>query len=278
MPFHTMRRARFFFARGIRFSLGLFCLLASSPLASSRSGFCQDAPSAPPGGLARPAWKTGDTWQIDTVTEKLQSSEPVAAADGPRIRWKFTIAGVEKIEGHACWRIDVECLAKGGLQPATSIWVDEETYFLRQFQTQVPVAGALRTVRESYEPGATGASPVMPPINVLPVSLPAFIAASPKGEFKYTSKVAGQAKDVGSQMKFVHAVSQDVKPATPKTLENVPRGLSKSLEKQPAVEVRLGTKRQQVLQVWQSNRPWPVFAQDGATKAWLVVEPPAANR
>ena len=102
-------------------------------------------------------------------------------------------------------------------------------------------AGTLQTVQETYEPGDAGHSPVMPPINVLPVSLPAFLASAPKGQFKYTSQPTGQAKDVTAKVKFAHAITQDVRPASAKSLESVPRGISKSLEKTPAVEVHLGS-------------------------------------
>jgi hypothetical protein len=244
--------------------------------ASSRQlATAQDAPRV--AGLARPEWKKGDTWQIETVTERMQDREPESGAGASRIRWKFKVSDVEKISNRDCWRIDIECLANGRLKPASAIWVDQETLFLRQFQTQLPVAGALRTVQETYEPGEAGHSPVLPPVNVVPVSLPAFIAAAPKGQFKYTSQPTGQAKDAATRVKFIHAVSQEVQPATAKSLQYVPQAVSKSLERAPAVEVHLASPGQQVLQVWQKNRPWPVFSQAGPTKSWLIVEPAAAG-
>lgn len=237
--------------------------------------FAQQA--APAATLAKPQWQKGDTWQIETVTEKIQGREKESAGTTARIRWKFKVAENEKVSNRDCWRIDIECLAKGRLKPASAIWVDQETLFLRQFQTQLPVAGTMRTIQETYEPGAAGHSPVLPPVNVLPVSLPAFLAAAPKGEFKYTSRPTVQSKDIAGSLRFAHSVTQDVKPASAKSLEFVPRALSKSLEKTPAVEVHLGSGEQQVMQVWQPKQPWPVYSNNGHTQSWLVVEPAGAG-
>lgn len=222
--------------------------------------------------LSKPHWQKGDSWTIETVTQKLQGRETESKGTPTRIRWKFNVGDSEKIASRDCWRIDIECLAKGRLKPATKIWVDKETLFMRKFQTELPVAGAMRTVGETYEPGAGGHSPVVPPINVLPIGLPAFLPGSPKGQFQYVSEPTGQSKDVGVKMKFAHSVSQEVLAPAAKSLEFVPRALSKSLEKSPVVEVRLSSGKQSVTQLWQSEQKWPVYSNDGHTQSWLVVD------
>ncbi|MGI8978475.1 MAG: hypothetical protein ACR2FY_04555 [Pirellulaceae bacterium] len=260
--------------RFLRFLAAAFCLAAFSCIQPVR---CEDEPEkktpASPAALSKPRWEKGDSWTVETVTQKLQGREADSKGTPNRIRWKFKVGDSEKVATRDCWRIDIECLAKGRLKPATKIWVDKDTLFLRRFQTELPVAGALRTVEETYEPGDGGQSPVLPPINVLPVGLPAFIAGKPKGQFKYTSQPTGQSKDIGVKMRFAHAVTQDVQSPSAKSMEFIPRSLSKSLEKSPAVEVRLAAGQQSVTQLWQAERPWPVYSNDGHTQAWLVVEP-----
>ncbi len=221
--------------------------------------------------LPRPTWRVGDTWTIETVTDRLQE-RTASVEKSPAVRWQFTVAAMEKVAGQDCYRIDVACLAKGRLRPQTSLWCDVRTLTLRQFRTEVALAGQMHTILESYDSAAKGASPVLTPINALPIDLPAFLPQGSKGldTFTYTS----QPMPVGSKdpgvMKFLHTVKQDVAPAGAKALDLVPERFAKDLEQRPIVEVRLQDTEKTVVQLWQQDKPWPVYTSNGRTKATLV--------
>jgi hypothetical protein len=222
--------------------------------------------------LDKPAWKVGDRWVIETLTERIQGRETGSAAPAARVRWEFEVSKIESIAGHECYRIDIQCRAAGRLQPKSSVWCDKSTLFLRQFQTQLAVDGQYRTIQESYDCGPGQVSPVLASINALPLAMPAFLPKGSKslGSFSYKSQpLPGGAKDP-SIIRFVHTVSQEVLPPGAKSLERVPSGYAKELPQKPVTEVRLGDYRQKVLQLWQKDAPWPVYTDNGRTKAWLV--------
>jgi hypothetical protein len=226
------------------------------------------------GQLDRPQWKVGDSWTVETNTQRLQVRETTPTRKPARVRWKFEIAGVEPIAGRECYRIDIVCLAKGRLRPTTTIWCDKETLFLHQFQTQVATNGEYSSLQESYAVPKGAFAAVMAPINALPIALPAFVPSGSKstGDFSYTSQPApAGSKDVGL-IKFAHKVQQDIGKPSSKALQDFQKAFSKNLEPQTVTEVKLSAPDQQVVQLWQKGAPWPVYMDNGHTQCWLVTE------
>jgi hypothetical protein len=269
----------------MKYRLRFLALLLLGALALGVPGSQAEQPGAAPGAAASasletPKWKVGDSWVVETEAERVQTREPKAVVAPARVRWKFQVAKIEKLGDRDCYRIDIECLAKGRLRPASSLWVDKETFFLRQFQTQLAVDGQMRTITESYDAAAGQSAPVVTPINALPLGLPAFgQMAKAKGldgkpqEFKYTSSAAPVgAKAVEGSVKFAHSAKQDVHAAGAKSLGNVVKSFSKAIDSKPISEVQISTPLDQVTQLWQKDVPWPVYSTNGSTQAWLVSE------
>jgi hypothetical protein len=244
-----------------------------SPDSAHRAARAADGGVAPVGApsLDQPQWKVGDRWTLETQTNRIQGREPQSAVAAPRIRWEFHVSKLEKIAGHECYRIDIACHAAGRQQPKSTVWFDKETLFLRQFRTQLLVDGQYRTLEESYDSAAGQPSPVLASINVLPLAMPAFLPKGSKslGSFSYKSQPVMQSKDL-SVVQFAHTITQEVTPPGAKSLESVSPAFSKQLRDKPVTEVRLADRRQKVLQLWQKGSPWPIYTENGPTKAWLV--------
>jgi hypothetical protein len=224
------------------------------------------------GSLEQPGWQIGDRWVLETLTERIQGRETKPAGTPPRIRWEFQVTKLEKVSGRDCYRVDIQCLATGRMQPRSTIWCEKETLFLRQFQTQVAVEGQYRTIQESYDCAKGESSPVLASINAVPLAMPAFVRKGAKsiGTFAYQSQpFAAGVKDTG-MIRFAHTITQKILPPGAKSLEQLPRSYSKDLESRPVTEVRLANHQQAVTQLWKKGAPWPVYAENGRTQAWLV--------
>ena len=237
----------------------------------------QADPAPAPGGasLDRPEWKTGDTWTIETATERTQGREAKPVTNPARVRWQFKVTNIEKVAGQDCYRIDVECLATGRVRPRTTVWCDKDTLFLRQFQTQLAFNGRYQTIQESYDCGKGLYSPVVPSINALPLAMPAFLPKGSKGlnEFSFTSQPLPAGSKDPTILRFSQKVSQDVRAADPQLAQKVYRGFSKDLQQKPLTQVTLESgheKSDKVVQLWQAGTPWPVYSDNGRTKSWLV--------
>jgi hypothetical protein len=251
--------------------LGLAAIAQEDPAAAAA-----DDEAAPESAtLARPKWKEGQTWMIETVSEKIQGREITPARKPVPIRWQFKVANMEKLAGRDCYRIEIECLARGRIRPKSVIWVDEQTGFMRQYETELAVAGQMRKIVESNDHAKDQVAPTIMPISALPIAMPAFLPKGSKANsFSYTSApipAGGKAKDLGL-MTFAHEISQTTKVAGSKSLEALPKGLSKSLEAKPVTEVQLATHNEKITQLWQQGQPWPVYVDNGRTKAYLVTD------
>lgn len=238
------------------------------------AAIAQDKPDA--GALAsldRPKWEVGDKWTIETHSEKIQGRRDKPARTSPPLRWQFRVADVEELSGRDCYRIEVECLARGRIRPKSVIWIDQSSGFLRQYQTELAVGGKMRKVVESYDHAKGVPAPVITPVNAVPIVMPAFVKKGAKvNSFSYTSApipAGAKAKDLGL-VTFAHEVSQTTDEASPKALEIIPKGLSKSIEKKPVTQVSIATHGGKVTQLWQQGQPWPVYVDNGRTKAYLV--------
>ncbi len=233
----------------------------------------ENAAAAGGPALDQPKWKVGDRWTIETQTSRIQGREAQSAVPAAKIRWEFHVSKLEKVAGHDCYRVDVQCKAPGRLQPASTVWCDKDTLFLRQFQTQVLVDGQYRTIQESYDAAAGQLSPVLASINALPLAMPAFLPKGSKslGSFSYKSQPVVQSKDLGV-VRFAHTITQEITPPGAKALDSAPPALAKELRGKPLTEVRLADYQQKVLQLWQKGSPWPVYTENGHTKAWLITD------
>ncbi len=227
-------------------------------------------------GLTQPKWDVGKTWTVESVSQRIQGREEAPARKPVPIRWQFRVAELENLAGRDCYRIEIECLARGRIRPKSMIWVDQKSGFLRQYKTELAVAGRMRPMIESYDHAKGAAAPIVTPVNALPIALPAFVAPGSKANsFVYTSApmpAGAKAKDLGL-VTFAHEVTQTATQAGPKALEIIPaEGRPKSIEQNPLTEVSIGTGGETITQIWQQGQPWPVFVDNGRTKAYLVSE------
>lgn len=226
--------------------------------------------------LERPEWKVGDTWVVETATQPVQAREVVSADKATRVRWRFRVAGTESVAARACYRIQIECLAKGALRPETTVWYDKETLFLQQFETQMPSQGAPRLVRESYSVPKGQYAPVLTPLNVLPISLPVFLPEGAKatGDFTYVSQpTPAGAKDV-SVIRFSHQVRQTATAPSSKSLDLYRTASAKAVDGGTLTEIRIQSPDGNLTQLWKKDSPWAVYCDNGRTQSWLVTETP----
>lgn len=232
----------------------------------------------------QPRWKVGDRWDIETQTQQVQRRETITrdSSLAPPLTWRFTVQAEEQVAERPCFRVQIDCLDAQVQAPVARLWVDRESYALRQVQTQHTVAGEVRTMTESYEFPTGQPSPVMAAMLVLlPVDLPMFQQADAKGtktfEFEAISGPAGvKAFD---ELSFSYAIEQSVSGAQ----EDQVKGLlhaefSKSLAREPMARVQLSTRNRKVSQLWQANLPWPAFSDNGVTRSRLVKVERAENR
>ncbi len=258
--------------------------LTAALIAAAFCGRTPADPVAPGTGKAislpdlKPSWQVGDRWVVETATLQTHlADERHAATRGKTTRWHFAVSCIEKLDGRECYRLEVAPRVAGRPQPKTRLWLERQSLALRQFQTQIPVAGGFRTVIESYRFAGNQASPVMTPLVALPVDMPLFVADHAKAvdSFAYESVIGppGQ-KDVGA-MRFAFEIRQSsTKPrATVKGL--LTDDFSKRLESHSALEVKLEGFDREVRQLWQPGLPWPTYADNGVTVARLVQVSPA---
>ena len=233
-----------------------------------------DEPRDEAATLTKPKWEIGQSWTVETVSQRVQGREVEPVRKPVPLRWRFRVAELEQLAGRDCYRIEVQCLARGRIRPKSAIWVDKQSGFMRQYKTQYAVGGKMRSVVESYDHAKGVAAPVIAPISALPIALPAFFARGAKiNSFTYTSApiLAGaKAKDL-NLVTFAHDVSQTTERARPKSIELIPvDGRPKALEDKPVTQVSLTTRAGTVTQLWQQGQPWPVYVDNRKTKAYLV--------
>jgi hypothetical protein len=229
----------------------------------------------------KPKWRVGDQWVIETTTLQLQTGdEEERRKPGATLRWRYTVAAVEKLAGNECFRIGIQCQIEGRPQPATTIWVEKDSLALRQMQTQLPVPGGFRTVTESYQFPAGQASPVITPLTALPIDLPRFLPGQAKGTqtFQYEA-VSGPAgtKALG-ELGFAFDVQQTATIATAEGVKGLlHEGFAKDLAASPIVSLQITTSDREVTQLWRANLPWAAYTDNGTTTSRLVEVIPAKD-
>jgi hypothetical protein len=230
----------------------------------------------------RPRWQVGQQWVVESVNTQLPTMRDLLSIQPAKpIPWQFQVKGVEKIGLRHCFKVQVTCQVPGPQQPVTTLWVDQQTMTLQQLQTQLPVPGGLRTITESYRSASGQPTPVITPLTVLPLELPVFLQGS-KGTTKFTYEAAAApwgTKGV-DDVAFAYEIEQVLtRPAPDQVKGLVPEAFTKDLQTKPVLEVRLkGLGSSRVRQLWQEGLPWPVFSDNGSSKARLVkVLPPSPH-
>lgn len=265
-----------------RFRIALGAIAICGTLLSAEPAGSQQAPvdTAASAELTRPEWKVGDSWVVETETDPIQGRSALLAAKLPLLKWKFVVAGEDKVQGADCYRIEVACIAGGSPTKAT-MWYDKETMFLRQLQTWVYAAGDRQSIVESFAAGGKAIrAPVLPAVNALPLDMPAFPQAGKKSlageetfQFKSTPRAAGAKAD--DAVAFATQVKQKIGKPDAAGLKAIGPDRSKSLT--APVQVDLESSGRSVKQVWQSGRPWPEFSDNGRTRARLLTVERAAK-
>jgi hypothetical protein len=220
----------------------------------------------------RPQWKVGQRWVIAAVTLQSQARRDPKPEDAKQaVRWQFDVRRLEKIDDRNCFQVEVKCQGGEG-EAITTLWVDEKTMTLRRVQTQLPVAGGLRTVTENYRSTSGQPFPAFAPLTVPPLELPLFLTGTKGSQtFEYeASSTPPEEKGVGD-IEFAFSVDQQLtRPPADKVKGLVPEEYSKDLIQKPVLEVQLKAASSQVRQLWQPGLPWPVYSNNGIAESRLV--------
>jgi hypothetical protein len=228
----------------------------------------------------RPQWTVGQRWVIASVTLQSQARRNPQPDDSKQaVRWQFDVRKIEKVDDRNCFQVEVKCLDGEG-EAITTLWVDEKTMTLRRAQTQLPVAGGLRTITENYRSASGQPFPAFTPLTVPPLELPLFLTGTKGSQtFEYAaSSTPPEEKGVGD-IEFAFSVEQQLtRPPADKIKGLVPEEYSKDLIQKPVLEVQLKAASSQVRQLWQPGLPWPVYSNNGIAESRLVdVVEPAKN-
>lgn len=245
-------------------------------------------PIGPPVEVAveklRPRWKVGDRWVIETESQQVQRRETIDKKTPPSkpLTWRFTVQAEEQVAERPCFRVQVQCVDPQVQAPITRLWVDRDSYALRQVQTQHTVAGEVRTMTESYAFPTGQPSPVVVAMLVLlPVDLPVFQQADTKGakSFEFEAIQGPAGVKAFDELSFAYAIEQSVSGAQPDQVKGLfHEEFSKSFTREPLANVQLNTRHRQVRQLWQANLPWPAYSDNGVTRSRLVRVEPAGDR
>jgi hypothetical protein len=267
----------------LRAGLGLILVAASSTAvwlaaASSPNPGAKGIPEE----RLKPAWKVGDQWEIETVTQPLQARTDFGANPEPAkpdpVRWRFTVQKLDKLGSNQCFVVEIVSLPDPKSQPRTLLWVDAKALALRQMQTQLPIPGGFTTVTESYQFGDGQPAPVMGMLTALPVELPMFVAGKSGGKqtFSYDAFSGPAGKRAPSDVGFAVDITQSVEPVKLDQVKGlVPPDYTRDLQVKPLARVTLETPEREVSQIWQASQPWPVYSNNGSTTARLVKVTPA---
>ena len=160
-------------------------------------------------------------------------------------------------------------------------WLDRNSFALRRITTYLPVPGGFSEMTMSYDSPSGQPTPILGPFSALPIDTPVLYAGA-KGlrTFSYTSHFgAVQRKELGD-VGFAHQVEQRISDV-PKdevrklfgrhfTKSLVDDAFSKSLTARPVAEVRLKSQGREIRQLWQAQRPWPIYCDNGYTVSRLI--------
>ncbi len=255
-----------------------FCGVLVALLASPLATLGQDLEPAE----LMPQWEMGDRWTVETVSRPLHVRANVPhAAVSPPLRWQFDVSRLEESSSHDCFRVEVTCQAEGQDRPKTVLWLDRDSFALRRITTHLPVPGGFREMTMSYDSVSGQPAPILGPLSALPIDTPVLYAGT-KGlqVFSYTSHFgATQRKELGD-VGFAHQVEQQISELPQDEVrklfsEHFAKSLvddpfAKSLAGRPVAEVRLKSQGREIRQLWQAQRPWPIYCDNGYTVSRLV--------
>lgn len=229
-----------------------------------------------------PHWDLGDRWTVETVSRPLHVRADVSlTTSSPPLRWQFEVSRLDESLSRECFRVEVTCQTQGQGIPKTAFWLDRESFALRRITTFLPIPGGFEEMTISYDAGSGQPAPILGPLSAVPIDTPVLYAGA-KGlqTFCYTSHFgATQRKELGD-VGFVHQVEQQISELPQDEVrklfsEHFAKSLvddpfAKSLTTRPVTEVRLKSQGREIRQLWQPQRPWPIYCDNGYTVSRLV--------
>lgn len=229
-----------------------------------------------------PRWNLRDEWTVETVTKRMQKRKPLeAGALVSPIQWRFAVSKFEKTLGADCFRIEVDCLARDDGHPRSVLWFDRQSLALRRMATEFPTRSGYRVITASYVHDPDQPSPVVDMAAALPIAAPLFHSRHAKGidRFEYRTVFNPEEKAL-DDTPFSHAITQSARKLSPKEARAVIDGVfagradgsrfAKSLSDEGAIEVVLKSGPRQIRQLWQQQKPWPVFCDNGYSACQLI--------
>jgi hypothetical protein len=238
------------------------------------------------GNLPTPHWTVGDQWTVETVSSpRCSVTSPALPPRRQTVQWCFRVDGMEPVSGHDCFRVEVHCKSSQSpnqpLLPNVVLWLDRHSGMLRRICLRTPTVGACREVSLQYGTESGQPSPVLGPLNALPIDSPVFSPNS-KGLETYTYETnvgTGLEKKIG-EVGFLEQVRQHTAQATSDRLEKLrSANFAKSLLSEDSIErdgsttvteVRLATPDREIYQLWDGDQPWPVYCDNGYAVSRLL--------
>lgn len=256
--------------------LGLAALFGLNLASGSRADEAT-APGEAPEQQLKPRWQIGQRWVVETVSVPIQTSDTSGTRPGKPVRWEFKVVRKEKVGDHSCFRVEVTSKTVPDA-PKTVLWVDDGSLALRQVEAGMLVQGEERRVRERYDFEDGQPSPVIAPLSNLPLDLPVFSTVRPRsGKYGYKARAVDAKEKPGDEISFSFQVEQKLAPASLAVARGALNEDEKTGGKKPTYEVRMKSPEREVMQLWRPGSPWPVYADNGNTKARLIQVLPATG-
>ncbi len=259
---------------------GVLMVLVGGPLA----GLAQEPkPTEGPrlDGLV-PRWEAGDRWVVETVSRPLHvRAEASPTVYAPPLRWQFDVSPSKKPLSKDCFCVEVRCEGDVARTAKTVFWLDRNSFSLRQITICLPIVGGFEEMTMSYDSGSGQPAPILGPLSALPIDTPMLYAGT-KGmqTFSYTSYCGARERKELGDIGFAHQVEQEILEVPQDevarllsqhfTKSLVEDPFAKSLTDRPVTEVRLKSQGREIRQLWQANRPWPIYCDNGYTVSRLV--------
>jgi len=239
--------------------------------------------------LVIPRWNLRDQWTVETVTKRVQRRKALSTGDlvAP-IQWRFAVSKYEKSFGDDCVRIEVNCLANEGGHPRSVLWFDRKSFALRRMANEVPTRTGYRVMTVSYVHDNDQLSPVLVAASSIPIAAPMFLSQHVKSfdRFQYQTVFNPEEKAL-DDIPFSHGVTQSARLLNPEHARQMMKQhfvdanddgrFAKSLADESAIEVVLKSGSRTIRQLWQQDKPWAVFCDDGYSASRLVSVEKAAT-
>lgn len=230
----------------------------------------------------RPHWELGDRWTVETVSRPLHvRADANQTAHSSPIQWQFEVPALEEAAFEDCFRVEVICQAADRSIPKAIFWLDRDSFALRRITTHLPVPGGFQEMTMSYDSGSGQPAPILGPLSALPIDTPVLYAGA-KGlqTFIYTSHFGSAERKELGDVGFAQQIEQQVSEVPQDEVQKlfgqhfakslVDDSFTKSLSSRPVTEVRLKSQGRVVRQLWQAERPWPIYCDNGYTVSRLV--------